>query len=349
MPAAWRIKRFLTAMRKVKGTGSGDTNVFAPAEFGFDIGAQSHSAHNTVFNSEGLPVAPLVTTTQSSWAGADNSFWTTPPGRPRLPVGIYRMDISPNVGPTFTSVRNDTDLLVDLPDSESDKVIDEIRTFKKLRPAFQRHGFLYKRGIFLWGPPGSGKTCTVQQILKLLMGEHDSIAVMVDNPHVATQCLLRLRQIEPERQVVAVEEDLDALVDRYDEAPFLSLLDGESQVDNIVHIATSNYPEKLDRRFLDRPSRFDTVRYIGMPTPEARRMYLSVKVPELSEVELHDYVKHTPNYSIAHLRELIVLTRCFNFPLSAAIERLNGQRLKLPNSEKSPDRPPVGFYGTTGQ
>lgn len=284
-----------------------------------------------------------VVTNESLWAVAGNTYWATAPGKQRLPVGIYRMDITPNIGPNFTSMHNDTDSLVDLPDSESAKVIEEISAFKTLRPAFKRHGFLYKRGIFLWGPPGSGKTCTLQQILKLLMQEHDSVAVMVDNPHVATQCLQSLRRIEPHRQVVAVMEDLDALVDRYDEAPFLALLDGESQIDNIVWIATSNYPEKLDKRFMDRPSRFDTLRYIGMPSAEARKVYLKAKVPELSELELQDFVKHSSGFSIAHLRELIVLTRCFGHSLKGSVDRLNNQRKFLPNSEHAPDRQPVGF------
>lgn len=283
----------------------------------------------------------------STWAHSGETFWPTAPGCLKIPVGVYRMDIHPNLGPTFTSVRNDTDSLVALPDSESEKVLEEIAQFKKLRPKFQRHGFLYKRGIFLWGPPGSGKTCTLQQILRMLMQEHDSIAVMVDNPHVGTQCLQKLRQIEPLRQVVAVLEDLDALVAQYGETPYLSLLDGESQVDNIVYVATSNYPEKLDRRFLDRPSRFDTLRYIGMPTPAARRAYLQAKVPELTQIELQDYVKHTDKYSIAHLRELIVLTQCFTYSLPDAIARLNDQRINRPNSEQTPDRIPVGFSFVT--
>lgn len=292
------------------------------------------------------PNVEIPPTANSSWASSGKTYWSTAPGGPRLPVGIYRLGLQPDTGPTFTLQHNDTDSLVELPDSESAKILAEIAQFKTLKSVFAHHGFLYKRGIFLWGPPGSGKTCTVQMILKLLMQEHDSIAVMIDEPGTAIQCLQRLRQIEPDRQVVGIMEDLDALCHRYDESAFLSLLDGESQVDNIVYVATSNYPEKLDRRFLDRPSRFDTIRYIGMPTADARRVYLQAKVPELTEIELHDYVKHSKDYSIAHLRELIVLTRCFGNTLQEAVGKLNGQRLRKPSSEDSPDRVPVGFFGT---
>lgn len=283
----------------------------------------------------------LVVNGRRSWAEADGIFWGTPQSHDRLPSGLYRMDVYPNMGPVFVDLRNDTDDLVALPDSESQKILDEIRLFKGLRAAFKKHGFLYKRGILMWGPPGSGKTCTLQQLVKMLREEHDGIAVLVDRPSTAATCLQALRRIEPERQVVAIMEDLDALTERYGESEYLALLDGESQVDNIVYIATTNYPEKLDRRFVDRPSRFDTIRYIGMPSAEARGTYLKAKVPDLPEVP--DYVAASDGFSIAHLRELIVLTQCFGMSLANAAKRLRASIQNKPSSARLPDAPQFGF------
>jgi hypothetical protein len=278
-----------------------------------------------------------------AWAEADGTFWGTPQSHDRMPVGLYRMAVMQNIGPAFLRQQNDTDSLVELPDSESSKVVDEIRAFKGLKEAFQAHGFLYKRGILLWGPPGSGKTCTLQMIVKMLMGEHGSIAVLVEHPQIAATCLQALRRIEPERQIVALLEDMDSLCQQYEESAFLALLDGESQVDNIIFVATTNYPERLDKRFVDRPSRFDTVRYIGMPSAEARSTYLKAKVPDLSELALHEYVKLSDGYSIAHLREFIILTRCFGMPIKDAAKRLDGTRSSPPSSERAPDRAAFGF------
>lgn len=278
-----------------------------------------------------------------AWAESDGRFWGAPHTHERIPVGVYRMELNPHVGATFMRQRNDTDALVPLPDSESARIVDEIRQFKTLRPAFREHGFLFKRGFLLWGPPGSGKTCTLQMILKLLMQEHDSIAVLVDHPHVATQCLQALRRIEPDRQIVALFEDLDALCERYDESAYLALLDGEAQVDNVVYVATTNYPENLDRRFIDRPSRFDTVRYIGMPSANSRFAYLRAKLPSVVESLLAQYVERSEGYSIAHLRELIILTRCFGLSLDDATARLNHMRFSNPHSEKPPGSPAFGF------
>lgn len=277
-----------------------------------------------------------------SWAEADGNFWGTPQSHDRLPTGIYRMEINGQVGPMFSRQKNDTDDLVELPDSESAKILSEIRQFKTLRESFREHGFLYKRGILMYGPPGSGKTCTLQLLLKMLVDEHDSIAVLVETPHVAATCLQSLRRIEPERQIVAILEDLDALCERYGESEYLALLDGESQIDNVVYVATTNYPERLDRRFVDRPSRFDTIREIGMPTDAARRTYLEKKVPELKPHGISEYVNMSKGYSIAHLRELIILTRCFDVPLEVAAKRLDESRHKKHSSDNTTGKV-IGF------
>ena len=64
--------------------------------------------------------------------------------------------------------------------------------------------------------------------------------------------------------------------------------------------------EKLDKRFINRPSRFDIVKKIGMPSELARRQYLSAKSPRLAADdgagELTEWVKLTNGFSIAHLR-----------------------------------------------
>ncbi len=289
------------------------------------------------------PAPQMLVGAGTSWASSGDAFWRIGESHDRLPPGVYRCAMSNSIGAHFVRVKNETDKLIVFPDSESTRIVEEIRRFQGMKAKFQAHGFLHKRGVMMWGPPGSGKTTTLQLLIKLIVEEHGGIAALIDHPGIAVACLQMLRAIEPQRQIVGVLEDLDALVERNGESEYLALLDGESQVDNVVYVATTNYPERLDSRFVDRPSRFDTIRYIGMPSATAREAYFLAKVPELKNGSLSAYVEASEGYSVAHMRELIILTRCFEVPLVEAKARLDKTRINHPISTEHPDRQAFGF------
>lgn len=301
----------------------------------------------TPVSAEGsAPKTPVNTDGGTSWASSGDVFWQVGKNYQRLPAGIYRCDMSPNIGPMFIKVKNQTDGLIRFPDSESFRLLEEMKAFQGMRQQFAKHGFLHKRGILLYGPPGGGKTSTIQLLLDLVVNEHGGVAVLIDRPQFATACLQVFRSVEPDRQVIGILEDLDALVENYGESQYLALLDGESQVDRVIYVATTNYPERLDVRFVDRPSRFDTIRYIGMPSPAARKVYFEAKVPEMAGAVVQKFVSASEGYSVAHMRELIILTQCFGQTLEQAKTRLDKMKVK-PNSSHSPDRAAFGFNSTS--
>ena len=191
----------------------------------------------------------------------------------------------------------------------------------------------------------SGKTCSLMLMAKRLVLDQEGVVVILDQPQVAAACLQMARKIEPKRPMIAIMEDLDALVQKYGENEYLALLDGEAQVDNICMLGTTNYPENLDPRFTDRPSRFDTIRYVGMPSAAARRLYLSTKEPSLEGDELETWVEASDGFSVAHLKEMIVAVKCFDQPLEVAVKRLSAMRERRPNSEDSPERRRMGILG----
>ena len=295
------------------------------------------------------PKAPIaIAASGRRWAQSGDVYWPAADTCDRLEPAFYRFDAIPNLGPCLVKMKISTDNLVTLPDTAGSEVMSEFEEFWARREAFVERGFLHKRGLLLWGPPGSGKTSSLMQMAHEVVTARGGIVCQIDSPELSAICLSNIRKIEPDRPIIALIEDLDALVQRHGENQFLSLLDGETQVDRIVYVATTNYPERLDKRFVDRPSRFDTVRYIGMPSAAARRVYLSAKEPSLQSNELETWVNQSDGFSIAHLRELVILVRCFGKPLKEAIGRLEAMRVRKPSSEDSPDRAPFGIMGNSG-
>ena len=140
-------------------------------------------------------------------------------------------------------------------------------------------------------------------------------------------------------------EDVDAIQQAYGEADMLAMLDGDLQIDNVVFIATTNYPEKLDKRLVNRPSRFDVVRKIGMPTAEARAVYLAARNKRLvdDDDEMDRWVDATEGYSIAHLKELIVSVEALGQGFDTTIARLNIMMDQTISSEDDDKKKPIGF------
>lgn len=321
-------------------------------EFSEIAGSQAHtqSRRNEALSSEcGSSSKPPVTAsvvgqgTVSCWEDHGGQIFF-PSGKTIevLPTGQYQIQEHPNRGLFLDKMTTNLDELLVLPDTNCDKVLKGIEDFWNREEYFRKHGFLWKRGIMLWGPPGSGKTSLLQLLSRDII-KRGGITVYVTRPHFATSMFPLIRKIEPVRPIVVILEDIDAMVRVHGESDLLSLLDGEVQIDNVVYIATTNYPELLDKRLINRPSRFDEVVKIGMPSDRARGIYLIAKNPRLkgNTEELQKWVNSTKNFSVAHLRELIVAVECLGRDLDDTIKRLRKMNdIKISSEDRDA---PIGF------
>jgi ATPase family associated with various cellular activities (AAA) len=263
----------------------------------------------------------------SQYATAGGLFMPTAQTVKALPPDCYTLSMTMEGTPIYNPQKLVTDNLMRLPDSKSDEVVDEVEKFWGLKEKFKEFGFAHKRGFLLWGPPGSGKTSTTAIIVNDMIKKGGTV-FLAEHPGVLGKALQQFRLIEPDRSLVVVLEDIDTIIAHYGENAVLSILDGEAQVENVVFIATTNYPEKLDGRIINRPSRFDKICKIGLPNPEARAMYLRSKVDNL-HIDGVDIVKETEGLSIAHLKELIIGHHCQGNPVRDVITRLQKMKQKV--------------------
>lgn len=286
--------------------------------------------------------------TAAVWSTQGDVYWGCPSTETKLAPGFYRCGESPRTGPYLQRVKTSLDNLLRLPDPVCDLLLKEFVEFWKAAPEFGKRGLIVKRGIMLWGPPGSGKTSAVAQMSAHMIKEMDGIVVIADRPDLTTSCLHMLRQIEPHRPLIVMYEDMDALVQTWGEPGYLALLDGENQIGGIVNVATTNYPERLDKRFVDRPGRFDRIVFVDMPAEPARRAYFKAKVPDIDDVRLDRWVKATHGYSLAHLRELVVATQVLGDDEQITLDRLDEMRAYLADSGEPPEKNMAGLQTLSG-
>lgn len=280
------------------------------------------------------------------WAKVGDAYFPSDETVDKLDPGQYHIEYSHNRGIYFSKKPINLDDLLILPDSASEEIIENIEYFWEREEIFRELGYLWKRGVLLFGPAGSGKTSTLQLISQKII-ERGGIAVYVKEPRLTAQGLELLRRIEPTRPIIVMVEDIDAIQQAHGEADLLAMLDGDLQIDNVVFIATTNYPEKLDKRLVNRPSRFDIVRKIGMPSAEARRVYFLARnkrlgSPENSE-ELDKWIAATDGFSIAHIKEVIVSVEALGQDFDSTISRLEIMMEQKISSEDDEVKEGIGF------
>ncbi len=279
-------------------------------------------------------------------------FWGTSNIEESIPPGLYKCMQRDDVGPCFGKIEIETDELIQLPDMICNEVIDQIQQFwsDRVKDAMKKRGFLHKRGILMFGEPGSGKTCTIQILVQMLMA-NGGLAIYAEDPHILSNCLQLLRRIEPNRPIIVILEDFDTLTERdRRENNWLAVLDGEAQIDNVVFLATTNYIEQLDKRLVDRPSRFDVIVPVPMPTAKARAAYIRHKEPELTDDDLFEWVQASAGYSIAHIKEMMLSILCYGKTLEQTCARLNTQRNRdFKNTDLESEAKGSGGIGFTKQ
>src|SRR5262249_54808151 len=147
------------------------------------------------------------------------------------------------------------------------------------------------------------------------------------------------RKIEPDRPLVCIFEDIDAVIEMHGDSELLAWLDGSHQIDKVINIATTNYPERLDRRIVSRPRRFDRIIKIEAPTAATRQTYPRKKLPELAaQNQLAHWVDLTDGLSFAALAELVISVACLGNNLEETVKLLRMLEEQHPSSKEF-DRP----------
>lgn len=265
--------------------------------------------------------------------GDNNRFIPTEPieTTPKLVPGKYKI-IWDNDYNRWAYMREEinSDELLNLPSETFTQILTDIDFFWNHKHLFDKYKYVHKRGILLYGTPGCGKS-SICQLLTNQVIEKGGIVLNVNNSNVLSAYSDTItsifRFIEPDTKILTIFEDLDGLVrDPEVETLLLNILDGNNQLNNVLNIGCTNYPEHLKERILNRPSRFDRRYKIGLPDSKIREFYLRHKInkEDLDEDLLKDIVLKTEGLTLAHLGEFIKSVFIFGVEINETIDMLKG-------------------------
>ena len=211
----------------------------------------------------------------------------------------------PNIGIYFEKLSLKTEGILEFPDSVSHKILHEIQNFWNREHLYRQYKLNYRRGVICYGTPGSGKSSLFQLVSRDVIGR-EGIVINFSSPGIFGAGIRKLREIQPATPVVVLMEDIDSLISHYSETEILNILDGVEKFDKIVFLASTNYPENLGARIMNRPSRFDKRFKIGYLNEESRKYYFThlINGQKDLDIDVDKWAKDTENLTIAHLKEL---------------------------------------------
>lgn len=270
-----------------------------------------------------------------------------------IPSGYYKIGYSDQIGFFLKDKKIKTDQLFNLPINDGDKVVEDIHNFWAMKERYKKYQYLHKRGILLYGPPGSGKTCVLNLLIEDLIKEQGGVIFSIEHEgdlNLYSDFSQIFREIEPNRPIIVVIEDIDGLLDGRGscEKKLLNVLDGINQIESVAYVATTNYPESLEQRLLNRPGRFDRRFYIGFPDAKVRLEYFKNKIlPEdLEENSLKEMVEKTQGFTISHCKEIFASVVIRGRNLDEVVEEMQKMNKEVINSsEDDPTRKKPGFFG----
>lgn len=185
----------------------------------------------------------------------------------------------------------------------------------------------HKRGVFMIGPPGNGKTTFIKHYLSKVTKKNGRFGILIDcSDQFDSDVQKFLESALGDAEKIICLEDIDSVAEcSFQRASLLNFMDGVGSMDKTLFIATSNHPGKLDEAIMNRPSRFDKKYLIDLPSLKMRVKFLQKFFPDLGEEDLDRYAKETEGFSGAYFKELFILKHLQEISITEAIKSLQEQ------------------------
>ncbi|WP_104141117.1 ATP-binding protein [Arthrobacter sp. ZGTC131] len=198
-----------------------------------------------------------------------------------------------------------------LPDGLLQKVSDHALGIAEHRESLSEYGQHLKRGILLYGKPGTGKTHTVRYLLSQSEG---ATAILLSGGSLAriSEAATMARALQPS---IVVLEDCDLIAEdrSFGHGPqpllfeVLDAMDGLDSDADVAFVLTTNRVDMLERALAQRPGRVDLAVEIPLPAPAERTELVKLYgrgIP-FSPAAVQDAAERTEGTTASFARELV--------------------------------------------
>jgi hypothetical protein len=234
-------------------------------------------------------------------------------------LNVYRgqvLDVTAmhgQVSLSFTKVPTTTRGDVVLPETVLERVERHALGVASHRAALVQAGQHIKRGLLLFGPPGTGKTHTTRYLIAQMSG-YTRLVLTGRSLHAIGSVAELARDLQPAMMVL---EDVDLVAEdrSYGSGSnpvlfdLLDAMDGAAADADVLFVLTTNRADLLEPALAARPGRVDVAVEIDLPDADARRRLFdlySAGVPvDLSEGDVQEVVERTDGVTASFLKELI--------------------------------------------
>ncbi|KAI9873840.1 MAG: AAA+-type ATPase [Pleopsidium flavum] len=181
----------------------------------------------------------------------------------------------------------------------------------------ERLGIEPKKGLLLYGPPGCSKTLIAKavateaglnfiavkgaELLNMYVGESErAVREVFRKARAASPSIIFFDEIDAigsSRGEGSSHSGLNVLT------TLLNEMDGIEVLKGVFVLAATNKPEVLDPALM-RPGRLDTVLYVGLPDPEARKEILDIRLRRMDvrdDIAVNELAKEMEGYSGAEI------------------------------------------------
>jgi len=286
---------------------------------------------------------PQETSSHAFYIKDSQGHWSVQSARnvyETIEAGVYEIGMDPYGGWFLEPKRVATDTIVPVPNPATAEAMRLATSFINgdFDKSLKRIGMINKLAMLLWGEPGTSKSVTIYRIAQYAI-DRDWVVINVPKEVGLVRAALEgLRAVEPDRGIIAVWEEFDEVVaHRRTEGEMLQVLDGPHQVPKVMHIATTNYIDRIPARILARTRRISFQVEFDMPSAEERRAYFQAKVPSDhrlgSVVDIDEWVRRSEGMSIDNCSQIIVGVFAYKQTLDEVIADLH-QRLKIAGKVK---------------